>query len=383
VHEDLLSLRDDYPILSKRTYLVSHSLGAMHRGAHAGMSAYLESWSTDGVGAWDAWIEELARAGDLVGALIGAPAGTTVMRANVAVALGDIASAVDFSGRRNKVVYSSLEWPGSNYLWREHERYGAEVVVVPGDDDGVHLDVQRLIDAIDERTAIVPISHVLFRTSTLVDVRPVIERAHEVGALFALDCYQSAGTVPLSVTDLDVDIAVGGSVKFLCGGPGNGFMYVAPRIADQLRPARMGWFGHATPFEFVFDAMDYAKGTDRFMGGTPNVPAAFVATSSYAALGAIGIPRIRERSQSLTQLLVEGAKERGFAVRSPLDPEQRGGHVTLDPGGDAQHVHDELWARGFSVDLRPGVGIRIGPHFYNSADECVAVLDEMAAIRGD
>lgn len=381
MHEDLLALRSDYPILDKRTYLVSHSLGAMHRGARDGLDAYLESWSTRGVSAWYEWIDELARVADLVGVLIGAPPGTTVMRANVAVAMGDIASAIDFSGRRNRVVYSELEWPGSHYLWREHERYGAQTIVVPAESDGVHLDVQRLVEAIDERTAVVPISYVLFRTSTLVDVRPVVERAHEVGALFVLDCYQAAGAVPFSVADLDVDVAVGGSVKFLCGGPGNGFMYVSPRVVDQLRPARMGWFGHATPFEFVFDAMDYAGGVNRFMGGTPNVPATYAAASSYAALGKIGVQRIRERSQSLTQHLVEGALERGFVVRSPHEAADRGGHVTIDPG-DAQHVHDELHNRGFSVDYRPGVGIRVGPHFYNSIEECSAVLDAMAEIRG-
>ncbi|MFL6238757.1 MAG: aminotransferase class V-fold PLP-dependent enzyme [Actinomycetes bacterium] len=381
MHEDLLAFRGHYPILDRRTYLVSHSLGAMHRGAQEGMSAYLDSWATGGVSAWYDWIPELAYVADLVGGLIGAPSGATVMRANVAVAIGDVASAIDFTGTRNKVVYSELEWPGSHYLWREHQRYGARPVVVPGEPDGVHLDVGRLVDEIDEHTAIVPISHVLFRTSTLIDVQPVVARAHEVGALVLLDCYQSAGTVPVDVTALDVDFAVGGSVKFLCGGPGNGFLYVAPRIADTLHPARVGWFGHADPFGFVFDDVQYAGGTMRFTGGTPNVPAAFIAASSYTTLAKIGIPRIRERSQSLTQQLVDGAQERGFIVRSPLDSAQRGGHVTIDPG-DAQHVHDELHARGFSVDHRPGVGIRVGPHFYNTAEECVAVLDAMAEIRG-
>lgn len=381
MHEDLLARRDDYPILAKRTYLASHSLGAMHRGAHDGAAAYLESWATRGVGAWEDWIPELARVADSIGGLIGAPPGSTMMCPNVAVAIGDVASAIDFSGSRNKVVYSELEWPGSHYLWRAHERYGARVVVVPAESDGIHLDVQRLVEAIDEGTAIVPLSHVLFRTSTLVDVRPVVERAHEVGALVLLDCYQAVGTVPFSVVDLDVDIAVGGSVKFLCGGPGNGFLYVAPRLGDSLRPARVGWFGHDTPFTFVFDSMQYAPGVRRFAGGTPNVPAAFIAASAYEKLADIGILRVRERSMALTQHLVDGALARGFAVRSPLVAENRGGHVTVDPG-DGQRVHDELLAAGFSVDYRPGVGIRIGPHFYNTVDECTSILDAMAQIRG-
>src|SRR5204862_2397885 len=200
--------------------------------------------------------------------------------------------------------------------------------------------------------------------------------ADGVEALCVRVCYQAAGTAPFSVVVRDVAVAVGGSVKFLCGGPGNGFMYVAPRVVDRLRPARMGWFGHTTPFDFVFDEMDYATGVMRFTGGTPNVPATYIAASSYAALGKIGLQRIRERSMSLTQLLVEGALERGFVVRSPVKTEDRGGHVTIDHG-DAQNVHDGLIARGFSVDYRPGVGIRVGPHFYNSADECTAVLDAM------
>ncbi len=382
MHEDLLAYRGEFPILETRTYLVNHSLGAMHRGAYDGAAAYLESWARDGVAAWYDWIPEMVRVADLVGSLIGAPPGSTVMRANVAAALGDVASAVDFSGSRNKVVYSELEWPGSHYLWRAHERYGARTVVVPAEPDGVHLDVQRLVDAIDERTALVPISHVLFRTSTLVDVRPVIARAHEVGALLLLDCYQSAGAVPIEVADLDVDFAVGGSVKFLCGGPGNGFLYVAPRLIESLRPARVGWFGHAEPFSFVFDDMSYAPGVQRFAGGTPNVPGAFAATSAYTTLVKIGIDRIRERSMSLTQHLVDGSQQRGFTVRSPLRAENRGGHVTIDPG-DAQRVHDGLFERGFSVDHRPGVGIRVGPHFYNTVEECTALLDAMSELRGN
>jgi kynureninase len=302
------------------------------------------------------------------------------LRANVASALADLASAVDFTGRRNKIVYSALEWPGSHYLWRQHRKYGARVLVVPADPDGVHFDVHRLLRAIDEDTAIVPISHVLFRTSTIVDVRTIVERAHAVGALVVLDTYQSAGIVPVDVTELGVDAAVGGSVKYLCGGPGNGYLYVAPRLVERLRPASVGWFGHRRPFDFAFDEIEYAEGIRRFTGGTPNVPAAYAAEPAYRALLDIGVGRVRERSLSLTQPLLDGAVERGFTVRSPVDPARRGGHVTIDPG-DAQRVHEELIARGFVIDHRPGVGIRVGPHFYNTAEECAALLDEMDKIR--
>lgn len=380
MHDHLLARRADYPVLDRRTYLVSNSLGAMHRGTRDRLARYADEWDTDGVVAWTYWVDRMQQVADLVGSLFGAPPGTTVMRPTVAEALGAVASALPWSGGRTRVVYSDLEWPSSHYLWREQQRHGAEVVVVPSEGDGVHLDVGRLVEAIDERTAIVPISLVLFRSSTLLDVRPVVERAHEVGALVALDCYQAVGTVPFDVVDLGVDLCVGGSVKYLSGGPGNAFLYAAPHVAESLRPAAVGWFGHDQPFDFDFADVRYAGGVRRFAGGTPNVPAAYAAEPAYQAVADIGVAAIRERSVSLTQPLLDDALARGFTVRSPHDPAQRGGHVTVDPG-DAQRVHDELIRRGFVVDHRPGAGLRIAPHFYNTAQECVAVLDEIEAIR--
>ncbi len=379
-HEDLLSLRENYPVLSGSTYLVSHSLGAMHRASADRLAQYARLWATRGVLAWQEWIPEMSRVADLVGATIGAPPGTTVLRQSVADLLGAVASCLDFSGPRNKIVYSDAEWPGSHYLWREQVRYGAQVVVVPSQEHaGAGFDVAPLVEAIDERTLIVPISHVLFRSATLVDVRPVIARAHEVGALVLLDAYQSAGAVPIDVLALDVDLCVGGSVKYLCGGPGAGWMYVADRLAELLRPADVGWFGHQAPFDFDFDDMRYAPGVTRFAGGTPGVPAAYAAVPGYQAIIDVGVSRIRERSLSLTQPIVEAALERGWTVRSPYDPAQRGGHVSIDPG-DGQHVYEELLARGYVVDFRPGAGLRIGPHFYSTADECAAVIDEIDQI---
>nr|MDQ6650830.1 aminotransferase class V-fold PLP-dependent enzyme [Actinomycetota bacterium] len=380
MHEDLLDRRADYPILAEQTYLVSNSLGAMHRDSARRLQDYAQLWASRGVVAWHEWLAELARVADLVGSVIGAPAGTTVLRQNVADLLGSLASALDLSGSRNRIVYSDLEWPGSHYLWRGYERLGARVVVVPSEGDGVTLDVAKIVDAIDERTLLVPISHVLFRSATLLDVRPVVEKAHAVGALVLLDAYQSAGTVPVDVVDLDVDFCVGGSVKYLSGGPGVGWMYVAPRLVESLHPAAVGWFGHARPFDFVFDDIDYAAGPARFTGGTPGMPAVYAAEPGYRAIAEIGLDRIRARSLSLTQPLLEDALARGFTVRSPVRPQERAGHVTIDPGS-AQRVHEELIGRGFVVDHRPGAGIRVAPHFYNTADECVALLDEMERIR--
>jgi kynureninase len=378
VHEDLLARRADYPILGRKTYLINNSLGAMHAGSRDALAAYAAAWATDGVEAWNHWLPKMTEVADLVGSIIGAPPGSTVMHQNVAALLGALASALDFSGPRNKVVTTAMDWPGSHYLWTEHTRYGADLVVIPSD-DGIGVEAQRVVDAIDERTLVVSVSHVLFKSAYVMDLAPIVARAHDVGAIVVLDSYQAAGIVPFSVTELGVDACVGGSVKYLCGGPGNGWLYVAPSIAGSLRPAQVGWFGHARPFGFEWDAIAYAPGVARFMGGTPGVPAAYAAVPGYQAIRDIGVPTITERSVSLTQPLLEGALERGFTVRSPHDPARRGGHVTIDPG-DSERVHDELLRRGFSVDHRPGVGIRVGPHFYNTAEECTAILDQMVDI---
>jgi kynureninase len=375
-HDDLLARRADYPVLSRTTYLASHTLGAMHRRTPERLAEYATRWAELGVLAWEDWAGEVWRAADLVGTLIGAPAGTTVMRQNVADLLGDVVSCIDWHGRRNRVVTSALEWPGSLNTWSQIGRLGGEVVVVPGAPDGVTLDVQQMVDAIDERTALVECSHVLFRTSTLVDVRPLVEKAHAVGALMMVDGYQAAGTVPVDVVELGVDLYVGGSVKYLSGGPGNGWMYASPHV--ELEPVTTGWFGTARPFDFDPE-LAYGEGVKRFRGGTPGVPAAYAAVPAYEALAEIGMQRVRERSVSMTQPLLEAALERGYAVRSPHDPAQRGGHVTIDPG-DSERVYEALVARGTVVDHRPGVGIRVSPHFYNSLDEALGVLDQMAEV---
>jgi kynureninase len=381
-HADLLARRADYPILETSTaYLVNNSLGAMHRETRTRLAAFADEWETQGASAWPDWFAEMSRVADLVGAVIGARPGTTVLRQSVADALVAVASAVDLTDRRQRVVTTAADWPGSHYFWTEHcRRYGGELVVVPFEADGVTIDAQRVADAVDDRTAVVSVSLVQFRTSALLDLEPVRDAARSHGALLVVDAYQAAGILPVDMAERDIDVCLGGSVKYLCGGPGNGWLSIRPDLADTLRPAAVGWISHERPFDFSFDAIEYAPGIGRFMGGTPNVPAAYAAAPGFQAIVDVGLPRIRERSQGLTQLIVDGAQERGFTVVSPLDAGRRGGHVTVDPG-DALRVHDELLARGYAVDYRPGSGIRVGPHFFSTEDECHAVLTEMATIR--
>jgi len=375
VHDDLLGRREDYPVLARKTYLASHTLGAMHRRTAERLQSFADLWATEGVVAWEQWMPEVRRVADVLGSLIGAPPGTTVLRQNVADLLGDLVSGLDWRGPRNRVITSSLEWPGSLHLWSQVHRWGGEAVVVPGTPDGLDVDLEAMLAAIDERTLVVECSHVLFRTSTLVDVKLLVDKAHEVGALAVVDGYQAAGTVPVDVVDLGVDVYVGGSVKYLSGGPGNGWMHVRPGLV--LEPVTTGWFGQRSPFDFDPEN-HYAEGVARFQGGTPGVPAHYAAGPAYEALAEIGVDRVRERSVSMTQPLLESALDRGFTVRSPHDPAHRGGHVTIDPG-DSQRVHDALLSQGFVVDHRPGVGIRVSPHFYNTLDEAMACLDAMEA----
>ena len=372
LHDDLLARRADYPVLERKTYLASHTLGAMHRGTRDRLNRYADLWAERGVVAWEEWAPEVVRIGDVVGSLVGAPAGTTVMRQNVADLLGDVISGLDWRGERNRVVTSDLEWPGSLHTWAQIDRWGGEAVVVPHT-RVEELPLEQMLAAIDERTLVVECSHVLFRTSTLNDVKVLIDKAHSVGALAVVDGYQAAGTVPVDVVALGVDVYLGGSVKYLSGGPGNGWMYVKPGL--DLAPVTTGWFGQRAPFDFDPEN-HYADGVARFTGGTPGVASHYAAAPAYEALAEIGIARVRERSQSMTQPLLESALERGFTVRSPHDPAQRGGHVTIDPG-NSERVHDALHARGFVVDHRPGVGIRVSPHFYNTLDEAMACLDVM------
>jgi kynureninase len=381
VHEELLKRRDDYPILSRSTYLINNSLGAMHRDTRLRLQEFADRWDTEGVVAWNTWFPEMTHVANLVGATIGAPPGTTVLRQSVADAIVVTASCFDFDGPRNRVVTTAADWPGTHYFWTEHcSRHGGELVVVPYQPDGLTVDTQRIVDAIDDRTLVVSVSLVQFRTSALLDLAPVVAAAKRHGAYVLLDAYQAVGAVPVDVVPAGVDFCVGGSVKFLCGGPGNGWLYVRGDLAPELRPAAVGWISHERPFDFDWDAIAYAPGVMRFAGGTPNVPAAYAAAPGYQAVVDIGVERIRERSVTLTQPLVDGALERGFTVRSPYDAERRGGHVTIDPG-DAERVHHELIERRFVVDYRPGGGIRISPHFYNTLDECTAVLDEIVAVR--
>lgn len=377
----LADYRAEFPILATCTYLVSHSLGAMPRGARAELHRYADEWERRGVRAWhEGWWEVGRTTGDLLAPVLGVRPGTISMHQNVAVALGIIASCYDFAGPRNRVVLSAAEFPSNVYLFEAWRRFGAEVVLVPAPDP-VHPPTEALLEAIDERTALVPFSYVLFRSSALQDAAAIVERARRVGAHVVADVYQAAGTVPLALDELGVEYAVGGSVKWLCGGAGAGYLYVRPDLAARLAPAMVGWAAHARPFAFEVGPIDYAEAPERFQSGTPNVPALYAARAGYRIVAEVGVARIRQRSLELTRRLIDHARARGYGVNTPEADDRRGGTVTLDvPAAEA--VTRELIARGVIVDHRPGAGIRLAPHFYSTEaeiDHALAVLDELVA----
>jgi kynureninase len=356
---DLTSYRDRFPILEHTTYLINHSLGAMPAAAEDRVVEYARTWRERGIRSWaEGWWEMPLTVGDQIGRIIGAPAGSTVMHQNVAVAEAIVVSCFrPVDPHRNRVVYEEGNFPSVRYLYQAQPEL--EVVVVPDD--------HAILEAIDERTLLVPITHVLFKTAEIQDVEAIVRRAHEFGAHVVLDAYQSAGIVPLDVAALNVDFAVGGSVKWLCGGPGNGWLYVRPDLAEVLEPTFMGWQAHARPFGFEPE-LEYAQGAARFLTGTPNVPALYAATAGYDLIEEIGVDRIREGSVRQTQLLIDLLDAAGFDVGSPRDPQRRGGTVTVRTP-EFEAVHKELAERQILCDFRPDAGLRLGPHYYNSDEE--------------
>lgn len=378
--DPLLEWRKEFPILENTIYMVSHSLGAMPRGVYDKVKEFADTWATRGVRAWaEGWWDMPVTVGDKIGKIIGANSGEVVMHQNVSIAQSIIISCFDPTPKRNKVVYSSLNFPSVMYVYEAFARDGRFQITTVESDDGMTVSLEKMLAAIDERTLLVPISHVLFKSSFLQDAKAIIKRAHEVGAYVILDTYQSAGTVPFNVKDLDVDFVVGGSVKWLCGGPGAGYLYVRPDLRDKLEPRTTGWQAHQDPFAFETGRIRYAPNAFRFLHGSPHVPCLYTAQAGYDIINEIGVERIREKSTRQTTWLIEAAVEQGWRVPTPRNPNERGGAVVIDvPNGSA--VTKELIRREILVDYRPSAGIRIAPHFYTKDEELAITIQTIKEI---
>jgi kynureninase len=372
--------RGGFPIVEQTTYLISNSLGAMPAATAGDLAEYARTWATRGVRAWaEGWWGMAVETGDLVGRIVGAAKGSVTMHQNVTVASAVAASCVPFRAPRNRVVMVDLEFPSLHYLYHRMADRGAEVVTVKGDADGVGVPTERVLDAIDARTALVPISHVLFRSAYVMDAKAIVEKAHAVGARVVLDCFQSAGVVPVDVAALGVDFAVGGCLKWLCGGPGAAWLYARPDLQKTLEPSLTGWQAHVAPFAFEPGPIRARDDGWRFLTGTPNIPALYACRAGLRTVGEIGAAAIREKSLRQTARLVALADREGWKVTAPRDPARRGGTVAFDvPHGAA--VSAEMNARDFVVDYRPGAGIRLSPHFYTRDAELDAAVGQVREI---
>jgi kynureninase len=377
--DELLKWRGEFPILDRTTYLISNSLGAMPRRVYDELRAYADSWGERGVRAWEeGWWEMAINVGDKIAPLIGAGRGEISLHQNVTLIQAVISSCFDFRGARNKVVLTDLEFPSIQYFYHEQRRNGARVELIPSGDP-VRFDLGKFLDAIDESTLLVPISQVLFRSAYIVDARAIVEKAHRVGAYVVLDLFQAAGTVPVDVRRLGADFACGGVLKWLCGGPGVGYLYVREDLRARLQPTIAGWLAHQRPFAFETGAIDARRDSFRYLNGTPHIPALYACQPGLDILNEAGIGAIREKSVRMTTRLFEAAKAHGWRVNTPENAAERAGTVSVDCPHAAE-VCRELLAREILVDYRPKAGVRLSPHFYNREEECDLAIAQIADI---
>jgi kynureninase len=366
---DLAAWRGEFPIVETTNYLISNSLGAMPRGTKESLARYADTWTTRGVRAWEeGWWELPVTVGDMVAPIIGAPPGSVTMHQNVTLAEAIVLSCFTPLGRRNKIVFEDENFSSVQYFFSRQPGWRVEAV-----------PKERLLDAIDADTVLVPVSHVLFKSAYVQDASAIVERAHRVGAHVVLDVYQSAGVLPLDVAALGVDFAVGGCLKWLCGGPGNGYLYVRPDLRGRLQPTLTGWMAHPEPFAFAPLPMRYADTPFRFLNGTPPIPSLHAALEGLRIVREVGVERIRAHSLRLTDRLLQHADEAGLPSLTPREHARRGGTVAVNPP-TAEAISRELLQTDILIDYRPGAGIRIAPHFYNTEDECDEVIGEIAAL---
>jgi kynureninase len=373
--------REEFPTLASGIHLLSHSLGPVPRANRESMIAYYEAWehhtSED---AWAAsWWELSTQVGDRLAQILGGGPGSVQSQPNASIALSCVASCFDFAKtNRNKIVTSALDFPSMEYIWEAQARLGAKIAIVQTD-DGITVKLEDILAAIDEQTCLVALSHVSFRSSYRVDVKAIVERAHECGALVLLDVYQSAGAVELHAGDWQVDFLIGGTIKWLCGGPACGYLYVRPELQGELKPRLTGWVAHESPFSFASPPMRYSESVRRFAQGTPSIPALYSVLPGLEIIEEVGVKTIQTESQRRTEWMIEFALEKGWKVNSPANAEDRGGSVMIYVE-DGPAMVKRLAERKVFVDCRPGVGLRMSPHFFNTDEEVREAMGVLAEL---
>jgi kynureninase len=373
---DLADYRSEFPVLERTAYLISASLGPIGTRARSRLDAYLDAWAAKGAPDL-VWFQDIFPAmGELKGTfarMVGCDADELAITTNVSVALSTVATCLDLSGSRNRIVLSELDFPTDGHVWLAQP--DAEIVWLPSE-DGLTIPLQTYADAIDERTALVMVNRVLYRSSAIMDAKAVCTMAREAGALTFVDDYHGAGIVPLDLHDLGCDLYSAGVLKWLCGGPGLAFLYARRDLLPSLEPRITGWFATADPFSFDTQHLVYHPTARRLEHGTPPAPVVFLAQGGLDVITEVGVERIRARQGELTDHVIAGADEMGLPVRTPRERRARGGVVNVGVGARAGEICHALLARGVCTDFR-GDGLRVSPHFFNTEDDIDRMFAEL------
>ncbi len=376
-HAELLTYRAEFPILQRKTYLNSCSLGALSIRSMQNITQFMEMWNEWGAHAWyDIWLGEIAKIRQKFATLIGAQLHEVAIAPSVSVALSTIATALDYS-QRNKIVFSDMDFPTLAYQWLVKQRLGIECQTVESP-DRITLPAEAFERVVDERTALVATSRVFYTSGYIQDIRAIADIAHKQGAYVLVDDYQGTGQIPLNVNALDIDFLVTGTLKWLMGGPGLAFVYIREGLLPLLQPTIAGWFGHRDQFQFNIQEFEFRPEATRVEMGTPSVPSVYAANGGLDIIQEISVESICERTRYLTNDLIARVREHGWPVHVPQEPECRSSIVMLELE-DPKHIVEELITRNIIVDHRPGL-VRISPYFYNTIEENAIVIDAIAEI---
>ena len=372
------ALRKEFPVLGRKTYLNSGSYCALANDVKAAFEAYMEDRLLVGAN-WDVWVTKNESVRALTATLLRAAPDEIAVTASVSAGLNALASAIDFSGARNKVVISDFEFPTNAQIWHAQEPRGARVVHVPRAADG-YIPLEHFAKAIDEETQLVAITHVCFRNGAKLDIPGIVRLAHAKGAKVLLDCYQSVGSLDIDVKALDLDFAVGGMLKYLLGTAGIAFLYVRNSFIQSLVPTNSGWFAQADVTAMDITANRPSPSARRFEAGTPAVVNCYAAEAGLKFLLAVGTPAIGQRNYALTRRCMQRLDETGWPSVTPAQDERRGATVAV-PSRDAGGLAKELMKRDIVTSHRDD-NVRASFHFYNNDDDVNSFIAAMKDLRG-